>query len=61
MIERVEIIRGPGSALFGTDASAGVINVITKTAGSIEDSQAVSTARVSTCRLAAVGTTSTWR
>ncbi|MDM8546898.1 TonB-dependent receptor [Candidatus Venteria ishoeyi] len=35
MIERVEIIRGPGSALFGTDASAGVINVITKTAGII--------------------------
>jgi iron complex outermembrane receptor protein len=29
VIERVEIIRGPGSALYGTDASAGVINVIT--------------------------------
>lgn len=40
MIERVEIIRGPGSALFGSDASAGVINVITKTAGSIEQSEA---------------------
>lgn len=39
MIERVEIIRGPGSALFGADASAGVINVITKTAGRIEDSE----------------------
>lgn len=38
-IERVEIIRGPGSALFGTDASAGVINVITKTAGPIDDSE----------------------
>ncbi len=36
MIERVEIIRGPGSALFGADASAGVINVISKTAGTIE-------------------------
>ncbi|MDD4882570.1 MAG: TonB-dependent receptor plug domain-containing protein, partial [Gallionellaceae bacterium] len=35
MIERVEIIRGPGSALFGSDASAGVINVITRTAGRI--------------------------
>ncbi|MFZ5483917.1 MAG: TonB-dependent receptor plug domain-containing protein [Pseudomonadota bacterium] len=32
-IERIEIIRGPGSALFGSDASAGVINVITWTAG----------------------------
>jgi iron complex outermembrane receptor protein len=40
MIERVEIIRGPGSALFGSDASAGVINVITRTAGRIEQSEA---------------------
>lgn len=40
MIERVEIIRGPGSALFGSDASAGVINVITKTAGRIVQSEA---------------------
>ncbi len=39
MIERVEIIRGPGSALFGADASAGVINVITKTASTIEQSE----------------------
>lgn len=30
MIERIEIIRGPGSALYGADAFAGVINVITK-------------------------------
>jgi len=29
IIERVEVIRGPGSALFGTNAVAGVINVIT--------------------------------
>ncbi|MBU0594328.1 MAG: TonB-dependent receptor [Gammaproteobacteria bacterium] len=40
MIERVEIIRGPGSALFGSDASAGVVNVITKTAGKIEQVEA---------------------
>ncbi len=40
IIERVEIIRGPGSALFGADATAGVINVITKTAGKIESSEA---------------------
>ncbi|MCW9046685.1 MAG: TonB-dependent receptor [Gammaproteobacteria bacterium] len=39
IIERVEIIRGPGSALFGADASAGVINVITKTAVNIEHSE----------------------
>ncbi len=28
-IDRIEVIRGPGSALFGTNAVAGVINVIT--------------------------------
>ncbi len=40
MIERVEIVRGPGSAVFGSDASAGVINVITKTAGVIDHAEA---------------------
>jgi len=34
-IARIEIIRGPGSALYGADAFAGVINVITKTAADI--------------------------
>jgi outer membrane receptor for ferrienterochelin and colicins len=29
-IERIEIVRGPGSALYGTGAMFGVINVITK-------------------------------
>ena len=31
-ISRIEIIRGPGSAVYGADAFAGVINVITKDA-----------------------------
>ena len=31
-IARIEVIRGPGSALYGADAYAGVINVITKSA-----------------------------
>ncbi|MBN2382647.1 TonB-dependent receptor [bacterium] len=31
-IERIEVIRGPGSALYGTNAFAGVINIITRTA-----------------------------
>jgi outer membrane receptor protein involved in Fe transport len=39
MIDRIEIIRGPGSALFGSDASAGVINVITRSAGRIDQSE----------------------
>lgn len=29
-IERVEVIRGPGSAIYGADAYAGVINVVTR-------------------------------
>ncbi len=32
MIERVEIMRGGGSALFGSSAIAGTINIITKRA-----------------------------
>lgn len=35
-IARIEIIRGPGSALYGADAFSGVINVITKTAADVD-------------------------
>jgi outer membrane receptor for ferrienterochelin and colicins len=31
-IERIEIVRGPASALYGSDAMAGVINIITRPA-----------------------------
>jgi len=34
-IERIEVIRGPGSAVYGADAFAGVINIITKDVDSI--------------------------
>lgn len=33
-IERVEVIRGPGSALYGANAMLGVVNVITRAPGS---------------------------
>lgn len=32
-IERIEVIRGPGSALYGANAMLGVINIITRTPG----------------------------
>jgi outer membrane cobalamin receptor len=38
-IARIEIIRGPGSALYGADAYSGVINIITKTAADIQGTQ----------------------
>jgi iron complex outermembrane receptor protein len=32
-IERIEVIRGPGSALYGADAYTGVVNIITRPPG----------------------------
>lgn len=34
-IQRIEVIRGPGSALYGADAFAGVINIVTKKASDL--------------------------
>jgi outer membrane receptor for ferrienterochelin and colicins len=36
LIERVEIVRGPSSSLYGTDAFFAVINVITRTTGQVK-------------------------
>ncbi|MGH8644336.1 MAG: TonB-dependent receptor plug domain-containing protein [Gammaproteobacteria bacterium] len=38
-IQRIEIIRGPGSAVYGADAFAGVINIITKAALDIDGTE----------------------
>ena len=35
-ISRIEVIRGPGSAIYGADAFSGVINIITKNARDID-------------------------
>lgn len=35
-ISRIEVIRGPGSAIYGADAFAGVINIITKQGSEID-------------------------
>ncbi|MCP4697070.1 MAG: TonB-dependent receptor [Gammaproteobacteria bacterium] len=39
-ISRIEVIRGPGSAVYGADAFAGVINIITKTKEDIDGTEA---------------------
>ncbi|MDD5058297.1 MAG: TonB-dependent receptor [Sideroxydans sp.] len=38
-IARIEVIRGPGSALYGSDAYSGVINIITKTAADMRGAE----------------------
>jgi len=38
-IKRVEVVRGPGSALYGTNAFAGVVNVITKDASDVKETE----------------------
>ena len=30
MVERIEVVKGPSSVLYGSDAVAGVVNIITK-------------------------------
>ncbi|MFZ2162569.1 MAG: TonB-dependent receptor [Sideroxyarcus sp.] len=38
-VARIEVIRGPGSALYGADAFSGVINIITKNANDINGTE----------------------
>jgi len=37
MIERIEILRGTGSALYGSDAIGGVVNIVTRSDSSFAD------------------------
>jgi len=37
LIHRIEVIRGPGSALYGADSFSGVVNIISKKSYTIED------------------------
>jgi outer membrane receptor for ferrienterochelin and colicins len=45
-IERVEIVEGPMSVIYGTDALAGVVNLITKKAGKSEKTKMSATVRI---------------
>ncbi len=36
-VERIEVVRGPMSALYGADATGGVVNIITKPVGTARD------------------------
>jgi iron complex outermembrane receptor protein len=40
LIERVEVVRGPGSSVYGSNAVFGVVNIITKRGGSYGGSEA---------------------
>lgn len=42
-IERIEVIRGPGSAIYGGSAEYGVINIVTKAASSLNGVMAYAT------------------
>jgi vitamin B12 transporter len=50
-IERIEIVRGPQSALWGSDAAAGVVNIVTQGAGAAGAGGYLETGSFGTARL----------
>jgi outer membrane cobalamin receptor len=62
-IERIEIVRGPGSALFGSDAVGGVVQILTRQGGAPRVDAAVEGGSLGTSRLtaSASGSRGNWR
>lgn len=56
-IERIEIVRGPQSAIWGSDALAGVVNIITRSGGPASADAYVETGSMDTLNAALNGTT----
>src|SRR5205814_1297045 len=56
-IERVEVVRGPGSVLYGSNAFTGIINVITKAATKSEGQVQAGYGSFETTKLGASGGT----
>ena len=57
-IERIEVVRGAGSVLYGSDALGGVVNIITRAAGREDGTGAVGTrwfSRLSSANTGAIG------
>ncbi|MGE5362473.1 MAG: TonB-dependent receptor [Bacteroidales bacterium] len=52
-IDRVEVVRGPGSALFGSDAIGAVVSVTTRQGGKPRVSASIEAGRLATRRLTA--------
>ena len=50
LVDRIEVIRGPGSALYGTSAFFGVINVITKRGAAVQGEAALEAGSYETYR-----------
>ncbi len=59
MIERIEVVKGPGSALYGSEAMGGVINIITRKAEKGTDFSASAAAGSRGTRI--LETTGSWK